>query len=362
MKKLFYTFTESTKGSDYSKMERIKLDVEVGQAEKLKLANHNCEDIDYRNMLEYLLKTRVNHVLENSIKLIDFCPEIAELSAFFRAFDQQRSMPNNAMQEIQKTPWLVDSIVSYLSSEEICQTLGVDQNQHIEDKLDSLGHPLFYWLLPRWLGDKVRNRLHPSLHQTFDKIRMYSRIMSGAIACLCAHTEINEKEKWQLHALSAISVTPIVVLLSVIDYEFKRLVQKQQESLSHSPSDRARQQVLSNFQAPGDLMRDVLSMEEIVKPYVLESLGLTNFNPIDYLSGYSDEKASERSIYYQARAYSFYRQLYKTGRIHTHETAIFLKQHDISKQKLVLLNKQDLADLNVQVELLKRLLNAAEAT
>lgn len=355
--KLFYVFSDTRAHSNYSQMQRIRLDVEVSQAERQELANQHCCNVDYKNMLEYILKTRISHALEHEGSLLELATEVRQILPFLRSLTEEQRISNLTIENIYQLPWLKERIQTFLSTDESCQLLGLKQKSDFMDKLLIVGLPLFYWLLPRWVGEGLRSQLLPSLRQVFDKVRLYSRIMAGAIACLSVNAELDSHAKWRLHCLSAISVIPITILLSIIDNEVKQLLAAQQKNLSDAPSDDSRRQILANFQVPGELLRETLSMEQIVKPHILESLQLSNFNPIEILTGYADQQDEVANIYHQARAYSFYRQLYKTGRIHLHETAIFLKQYNISRQKLTLLNQQDLSDLAVQVNLLKQILD-----
>ncbi len=71
--------------------------------------------------------------------------------------------------------------------------------------------------------------------------------------------------------------------------------------------------------------------------------------------GYSQNE-HVANIFFQARAYAMYRNLFKTGRIHPHETAIFLKRNKINKQLLHKLNEMDLSKLQTHIALHHKLL------
>jgi hypothetical protein len=99
-------------------------------------------------------------------------------------------------------------------------------------------------------------------------------------------------------------------------------------------------------------------MEQIIKPFILEKLAFRHFDPEPYLLGFTENKDHISSLYFQARAFAFYKQLFKTGRIHPRETAIFLKRHKINKSLLSALNKIDLSSLSSQVALHDRFLQS----
>lgn len=353
--RLFYTFSGTDNQASYAQMQRIKLDVEVGTAERAALSKRNSADPDYQNMLEYLLQSKVDKALQNTANLIEASPEIFDTLPLLRSFSAQQKLSDVTLGLVKQIPWLEKQIFDFLSKQENCQMLSIERDVDPQTTLNSLSYPQFYWLLPKWTFDQLNQQLHPSLQRIYAKIRSYSRIMSGAIACLSVNANVKKDEKWQLYILAALSVIPITILLTIVNSELVALTNKQSQNLTQSASDEKRQAMLSEFQIPGDMLRRILQTEEFIKPHVFESLGMLHFNPVPLLMGYAATEDSTAAIFHQARAYSFYRQLYKTGRIHTHETAVFLKQHNISKQKLTALNQQDLAKFAIHFELLHRI-------
>jgi len=223
-------------------------------------------------------------------------------------------------------------------------------------QISQLPVPYIYWLLPRFIGENLSKTLHPSLKLTFEKLRLFSRIMSGAIACLSVRQNIAKADRWQLYMMASISLTPMTLLIIILNNEVVKLIDAQQKSLANHDNKESRQAILNSYQVNGEILHETFNIEEFIRPHVLESMDLGPFDHFQFLLGVSGGNQKVADIYHQARAYSFYRQLFKTGRIRTHETAIFLKKYNISREMMLMLNEQELSDFKVHVSFLKQML------
>jgi len=76
--------------------------------------------------------------------------------------------------------------------------------------------------------------------------------------------------------------------------------------------------------------------------------------------GHEYTQTTFSDVIFRARAYAFYPQLFKTGRIQPHETAIFLRKHQIDKNTLHQLNKFDLTSIISHIKLHHELIGAQE--
>lgn len=355
--KLFYTFEEDDQDNSDDTMRgmsRIRLEVEVTESERRNQSQESCADPEYKGMLDYMLKHRINAALEKE-DLLGTSQEISDIIGFMRAFGSHTVFTDEILHAVQETSWLKEQIERFLAKDQILDMLQLTVGNNLAENLKVLGYPLFTWLLPRWCGEVMYKRIHPSLRATFNRMRQYSRFISGAIATLAVRQNISKKDKWMLYMLSAINMIPIILLLNIVNDELLKLLEQQKHGLSDAKQSDPKLNVLETFTFAGDGLRDIFSLDEILKPHILESIGFTHFDPLPYLLGYQ-ENEQVAAIFFQARAYALYRQLFKTGRIHPHETAVFLKKYKINKPLLALLNEADLTALSTHIKLHNQLL------
>lgn len=359
--KMFYTFDETggedAQGKLFQRMTRIKLEVEVSQAERKRQSQRSFGDPDYKSMLDYMLKHRINAKIESD-EFIHSCREVTTLKPIWQEFGNQTLFDDNVFTLLETYPWLKEKIDSALSNPPLANLLNLTPSEDITSKLQALGYPLFIWMLPRFCGDLIFDRLHPSLRDVFIRMRKSSRFVSGAIGTLAMTESIDRKNKWMIYMLGVINVLPTIMLINLINEEMLKLIAQQKKSLGNLPNPEAKQQVLDNYEFSGDDMRELLSLEEFIKPHLLESLELKHFDPSPYLLGYAEDDANISAMFFQARAYALYRQLFKTGRIHTHETAILLKKHRIDKAILHKLNDANFMSVESHILLHRKLLSS----
>jgi hypothetical protein len=359
--KLFYSFSpndpNSKENKDNLNITRIRLEVEVTQAERKAQNQAKNETPEYKRMLDYMLKHRVNHKLESD-NFLGSCHEFTDLKPFWQEIGGRVGFAVDDFERIQNIPWLVERITAFCARSDFKDTFKIYSNVSIKETLEVLGYPLFIWMLPKWMGEEIYRRLHPSLKPVLARLTSFGRKTSGAIATLAFNEHYNKKDKWILYSLAAINVLPLVLLISLFNQELCTLIDQQKKGLNSNESNSVKLSTLNNFKFSGDDLREVLAMEQIIKPFILEKLAFRHFDPEPYLLGFTENKDHISSLYFQARAFAFYKQLFKTGRIHPRETAIFLKRHKINKSLLSALNKIDLSSLSSQVALHDRFLQS----
>jgi hypothetical protein len=359
--KLFYSFSpndpNSKENKDNLNITRIRLEVEVTQAERQAQNQAKNETPEYKRMLDYMLKHRVNHKLESD-NFLGSCHEFTDLKPFWQEIGGRVGFAVDDFERIQNIPWLVERITAFCARSDFKDTFKIYSNVSIKETLEVLGYPLFIWMLPKWMGEEIYRRLHPSLKPVLARLTSFGRKTSGAIATLAFNEHYNKKDKWILYSLAAINVLPLVLLISLFNQELCTLIDQQKKGLNSNESNSVKLSTLNNFKFSGDDLREVLAMEQIIKPFILEKLAFRHFDPEPYLLGFTENKDHISSLYFQARAFAFYKQLFKTGRIHPRETAIFLKRHKINKSLLSALNKIDLSSLSSQVALHDRFLQS----
>lgn len=357
--KMFYTFDgDDTPGSNtqhQQNMSRIRLEVEVTEAERKRQSSHSWSDPEYKTMLDYMLKHRINAKLERD-DFIDSCHEVSDLKPIWQAFGEKSVFDESIFELVEQHDWLVEQIWHFISRKQFVHQLNLKPEEDLRTNLKIMGYPLFIWLLPRWCGEIIYQRMHKSLRPMVNRMRQFSRFVSGAIAMLALDENISKKDKWMIYLLGIIGVLPNILIINIIDQETQNLLLQQRMSLKNQENSAAKLQVLEQYKFAGDATRDILTMDEIIKPHILENLELKHFDPLPYVLGYSIEEEKISRLFFQARAYALYRQLYKTGRIHSRETAIFLKKYSISKSLLKQLNESDLLALTTHINLHKRML------
>jgi len=352
--KLFYTFSEDNEGK--SQMERIRLDIEVSEAERQSVVHKDGPDAEYQKMLDYLLKARVKKAIGREGNLINQCDQLTQLGPLLQSLGAKDMLSEKTLSIINDLAWLKSEVSAFLALPGMGKLFGVNPSKDPIDQIQQLPVPYFYWLLPRFIAENLSKTLHSSLKLTFEKLRLFSRIMSGAIACLSVKEKLAKEDKWQLYMMASISLTPMTLLISILNNEVQKLIQAQQNSLGSGTNKESRELILKSYQVNGEILHETFNIEEFIRPHVLESLALDQFDHFQFLLGVSDSKDRIANIYHQARAYSFYRQLFKTGRIRTHETAIFLKKYNISREMMLMLNEHELSDFKVHVSFLKQML------
>lgn len=358
--KLFYAFEPSDGDEDehaFQKMTRIKLDVEVPEAQRKGQGRQNCADPVYKNMLDYMLKQRINVKIERD-DFIHSCQEVDILKTIWQGFGKTTLFEPEIFSVVNQQDWLVARFEKVIENKQFVRQFNLDPTKDLEANLKIIGYPLFILLLPRLCGDVIYERMHPILRPLFSKIRSFSRCVSGAIGTLALSESIQRQNKWMVYMLGAISMFPSVMLINAINEELNHLITQQKESIRGTPEESVKMNVLDHFEFSGDFLMDILRLDEVIKPHLLEELELKHFDPSPYILGYAEDDANISTIFFKSRAYALYRQLYRTGRIHTHETAIFLKKHKITKRTLHALNELDFTDIQVHLELHKKLLGS----
>lgn len=357
--KLFYCFDadiNEPKDNEKMVMSRIRLEVEVTQLERQKQIQGGAEDSDYKAMLDYMLKGRISHRLENQHNLLLTCPELHQLIPILKDFGKQTEFDEELLATIEGIPWLREQIIKFSGKPEFSQQLNLPKSEHLKTLLSHIGYPLFIWLLPRFCSEVLIKKMHASMLPIVQRSRVYGRLTSGAIATLVAEENIAQQEKWTIYMLAAINNIPLVLILNLINVETIALIEQQRQALNADPQINAKKlSVLDDYQFSGDALRDFLGLEEILKPHILETIGFEHFDPMPYLFGYAAEDSVLGNLFFKARAYAFYKQLFKTGRIHPHETAIFLKKYQIDKAQLAKLNEQEITSIASHIKLNQQL-------
>lgn len=359
--KLFYSFEpqDDNQEPEHNRLNisRIRLEIEVTQAERQ--AQRACKNghPEYKKMLDFMLKHRINSKLESD-EFLYSCREFSDLQPFWKELGGRSDFTADDFKRVEETPWLAKQILAFCQQQDFKNVFKIVPSMNLQDKLEALGYPLFIWMLPRWAGEVLYARLHPSLKPVLARLTSFGRKTSAAIATLALSEHYDKKEKWVLYSLAAINVIPLVMLISLVNEEIQTLMTQQSNALGKDPVNQKKLEVVNQFEFSGDDLRDILSMEQIIKPYILEHLDFKHFDPQPYLLGYSESDTHISSLFFQARAFAFYKQLFKTGRIHPRETAIFLKRHKINNAMLQELNKMDLSSLSNHVALHHRFLNS----
>lgn len=356
--KLFYVFESAGKneeGQSFEQMTRVKLDVEVPEADRKYQTEKNSADPVYKHMLDYMLKQRIHNKLERD-SVLETCQELATLKPIWQGFCSNTTFGPDLFDFIDEHTWLKGRLTTISKSPQFIKMLNLSPSKSLQDNLETIGYPLFIWLLPRVCGESIYEHLHPSIRPVFSRLRHYSRFLSGALGTLAVNGNVKNEEKWIIYMLGAISMVPNAILINTINTELCNLIEQQKKAVAGTPDEEQKLKVLSNFEFSGEILRDVLSMDEFIKPQLLEELELKHFDPSPYILGFSEETSHISTIYFQARAYAIYRQLYRTGRIHAKETAVFLKKYKINKRILFMLNETDFTDVQAHVDLHKKLL------
>jgi hypothetical protein len=220
--KLFYSFSpndpNSKENKDNLNITRIRLEVEVTQAERQAQNQAKNETPEYKRMLDYMLKHRVNHKLESD-NFLGSCHEFTDLKPFWQEIGGRVGFAVDDFERIQNIPWLVERITAFCARSDFKDTFKIYSNVSIKETLEVLGYPLFIWMLPKWMGEEIYRRLHPSLKPVLARLTSFGRKTSGAIATLAFNEHYNKKDKWILYSLAAINVLPLVLLISLFNQE-----------------------------------------------------------------------------------------------------------------------------------------------
>ena len=357
--KLFYTFEEDqidgfseSEDDNQIGMSRIRLEAEVTQHQRQNQVKANSADPEYKGILDYMLKTRINNQLENQEDIVKSCPQLEDIKPLLKSFGKESEFNQQLFEEIEAVPWLTAQIKRFANNPEYSELIDLPHKTSIRNILSSLGYPLFIWLLPRFVSEILHANMHHSLRPLVSRMRQYGRFTSGAIATLIRQEQASQKDKWMIYMLAGINIIPLFLLVNLVNSELKKLLDEQLASLEHDKVINAdKLAVIEHYQFSSDALRDFLCLEEILKPHILEDIGFENFDPLPYLLGYADDQTPMADVFFRARAYAFYRQLFKTGRIQPHETAIFLRKHQIDKTTLHQLNEFDLTSIASHIKL-----------
>ncbi|GAA0858420.1 hypothetical protein [Aliiglaciecola litoralis] len=360
--KLFYTIesnpvVEEQKASETISVSRILLESEVTQQQRLAQVCAGYADPGYKSKLDTLLAKRINDRLENEDDLLATCSQFKDLQPILISFGKDNEFNDAVFQKIEAIPWLVAQIKRFANNPEFQPILNLPQTNDVRAILKKLGYSLFIWLIPRFISEILHSNTHVSLRPLVARMRQYGRLTSGAIASLVVEEPADLQDKWMTYVLAGINIIPLFLLINLVNVELKKLLEEQLflfKDVREDNSDKL--SVIENYHFSSDLLRDVLSLEEILKPHILEDIGFEYFDPLPYLLGYADHTTPLADIFFQARAYAFYRQLFKTGRIQPQETAIFLRKHRIDKSMLYKLNKYDLTSTASHITLHQELI------
>ena len=148
----------------------------------------------------------------------------------------------------------------------------------------------------------------------------------------------------------------------MISEEMKTLIITQRTGLDDTDENVKRIATLESYEVSGDVLQDIFSAEEVIKPHLIEAIGFPHFNAQRYLLGFEGKPDKLARIFFQARAYALYRLLFKTGRIHAQETAVFLKKYQVGKSTLFILNETELGDFTQHMILLHNYLDSINAS
>lgn len=356
---LFYSFdsvvSNHNEDTGLLGMTRIKLDVEVSQAARRNQSAKHAADRDYKQVLDFMLHKRINKRLEQQDDLLRSCPYIHDLLPILQEYGRPPGVAHQTISAVELVPWLREQVLTFCATSRYQKLFNIQQPKDIQHCLDTLGESLFAWLTPHFCAEALSRELHPSLVPVLRRLGLFGQFISGAIAGISLEQHVSTDNALKLYSLAGINGIPMTLLLFVINEELVKLLAQQRRALSGDDTDADKRAVLDNYSLSGDMLRDILVSEELIKPHVLESIGFTHFDPMPYLLGYADENAPMAQVFFQARAYALYRQLFKTGRIHPHETAVFLKKYAIDKNLLKRLNQLELSELNSHLKLHQRL-------
>lgn len=361
--RMFYSLVGSAKtdehGLDDQELGRIRLEVEISESERRKLSEGKTEAPEYKRMLDYILNAKIKKQLEQTEDLLQLLPEFVDLLPILEHLPEDNKITDAHVEQIKKIAWLKAQIETFLRATQVRKAMNLPEGGSFEQLLKSLSFPQVAWLLPNWVAQEISERIHPSLEVTFRKVRFYGRIVAGAIGHLVASETAVSHHRWKFHALGGLNCVPLIMLLVLVSNSIDELLKQQSEILNKEVDDEDKElklAILRDFQFSPDSLRDLLQMEEIVKPHLLEQVKIPGLDPIQYISGFGDEDDKIQTIFKQARAYAFYRQLYRTKRIKKHEAGTFLRRHNISKSVFEHLNGVELAALGNHIDILERLL------
>lgn len=350
--RMFYTFADEGDGKPIKMgeklMQRIRLDVEVSASERRTLQAKLSLHPEYQAMLDKLLEKRIRARLEHSGDLINASPEILDVIPIVKKFGGDRHFSDEMLSQINDIPWIKEQLLAFINIPEIYDSLMLTRSTDINVQLRDIGFPMFIWLLPRFYCEHIDDSIHPSLLNVFNKIREFARLVAGAIVTIALSERLPVQTTWRLYTLAAINCVPIVLLVVIINKEMTQMLEEQKKMFPDAKSPQGL--VLENYEYDADSLRDVLVTEEFIKPHIIETLAFEDFDPFAYLFPV-DQTDRRMNIFNQARAYAFYRQLYKTGRIHPHEAGALLKNYSISKATLDRLNRSDLSSMMTHLRL-----------
>lgn len=352
--KLFYTF-DSSDQDEFGYMMRVRLDVEIENLQQALDKKRGQHDPEYVKMLDYLATNRIIGALENETDLFKYNSPLSDILPLLCDFSGQGRLTDSYINELRNYPWLWQRIEDFLKRTDSQQFFKLNPADSPEQQLQTLGYPMYCWLIPRFCADQLQTQLHPSLRPTMGRLRSYGRLVAGAICSLMLSHGVIPEQRWQFYCLAAIDNIALTTLLGAMNSHLNDVMRIQNKSLADSTQDQKRRKILDNYSLPGQMLRQVFCMEEVVKPYMLDMINFNHFDPSPFILGYTDGQHPIAGLFKQAKAYAFYRQLYKTGRIHTHETVILLKQNRIGKATLAMLNKQELASFATHLQLHEQL-------
>ena len=360
--KMFYSLTGDERQDEFGNTDqslgRIRLEVEISESERRSKFRDSVTDPDYKGMLDLILSQRLKSFLVSGEELVNSVPEIVDILPFLRLSPKDNKIDEALCKEVCQVSWLVEQLKAFCANPKVQQAFGQPAELSIKERLMSLDFPHLIWLIPILMAQEIQGRIHPSLLETYKKIRFYGRVMGGAIGLLVQEHSHFGVAKWKLYALGALNCVAITVLLCIVSDGVKELISQQKLNLKDREAHKDKFEVLDHYHFNQDFLRDILQLEDIVKPSILDSIQIAGLDPSEYISGYNDATHPECLVFQQARAYAFYRQLYRTGRIQKYEAGIFLRRYNLSKNQFNKLNRLELASLPNHIQIFADLLQS----
>ena len=357
--KMFYTLTGGPElddvGGNQQRLGRVRLEVEISEAEKRDKIRNKTSDPNYKGMLDFILTQRLKSHLESSEELIYNIPELIDVLPFLAKMPQDMKVSTKVISQLANIPWITPQIKKLLNNEQLKNVMQFADGANLQARIAKISYPQLIWILPICLAQEIQERIHPSLLETYKKVRFYGRVMGGAIGLLVKDCDKVSVAKWKLYALGSLSCIAMVALLCLVSDATKELISQQKINLKEPEKHVDKFSVLEKYAFSQDGLREILQLEDIIKPSILDSIKIEGLDPTQYISGFADEKSPESLAFQQARAYAFYRQLYRTGRIQKHEASLFLRRYKIDKKTLTKLNSIELASIGNHVQIFKDL-------
>lgn len=338
-------------GSGGQVMSRIKLDIEAEhEKERQNQARFaQAPDADYQRMLEFIINKKLAHRVEKDEELLIQCPVINDILPLIRLAFQSNIDAQAVFAEVHNIPWLSKAIMQFASNGNIAKHFQITSKDGIGQILQRVGPEFIICLLPRMFADEAQQFVTPGLSTAFKKIRMFGRMMASASMYLSKFSLKADLPVWQYGMLSSLNCLPLLLLLLTCSDTIEEEVRCQRNLLAADQDNDLKLSILNDICISDDHLSDLLQLDELIKPFLFESLEIKGFDLMEYVTG--NEKGQCRDVLTQARAYAFYLQLYKTERINKRETEVYLKRCGISEYVIKNLNSLNLLSWQTHYEL-----------